>query len=1124
MRAFALLAILPLQAADWQTKAANVMLAAHGDGVTVRSANKGTYTLESADSLPGQTGSTFVVSVRLKVDLHTKALPELASFDAAGNEIPTPRPLDNGPNQYSTDWQAYRRLFAAPRGTVSVKARVRAQGEGVIEVAALEFKATVSNSYETGAFYQPLHPSKRRGLVLDSWTGIVNRDLVSASDNDGDGKWALIRVDLDKLSEPERHGVDWRTKIQYRVNEIYWSEGSVLKSDSIRDDRTPTAATALHYRTHVRPGPYRVIINDPGRAVALSTDGVTFKRYEGGQEIEIKLDAVSGQFDLWFDAAFRDPITAGPVYFDYVRLYPMNDDASNQRLLKAALRKPASDPRKLAQSQTVAIQINAPPSVQGVYPVRVAIPIPQGELADVTHALLHNGRDRAVPAQIRAVAWWPDGSIKWLHATFLHHFAGAEGPRYRMIYGESHRALPHAETVRIRRTGEGLAVDTGTLRFVVPKTRFGIIQQVEAGKDALQTAPIEWTITEAGGRVWKAQELPVERLEIEQAGPLHAVIRTETKLPASGATAQGFTYKARIHVYAGSPYVQLDAFVANTDEREKIRVESIKLTIRPDIPGVINAGIDEMEQQHPKSIREPDPVELALWDSTGGVYDWIQGVGKTHRICLGYKARVCPETIYATASPEWYAASGAFGNIPVAARSPLPAVEATLKTHMDKSVIGQVGLGFENYGDHSSSGYVAGTYLWDNNEYDLPAAAFGHFARTGDFAALKIGLASALHYLDVDTIHYSREHADWAGAPHTHSHGDVGHHTADGPGMNHAGYTQGLLLYSYLTGDPIGIEGSRNIAGWCLRNITPESTLGGMERALGHPLMTLTDTYEATGDPRYLKGAARLVDWALKWQEPGGGGFKGAITESPAYQSGSPFCSGVLTAGLMKFNQWAKLPEIDEMLERQGRWLFTDVWMPPNRIMNKGGPPSRAAAARPQNISPHLRLMDYLYERTQDPLFLALPLDMLVQGFGENARPFGTRDTGLVFNYVPWFLGTLVRNGNPTADAALRIEAKPPQGRQVCFAVTNSGSTEITGIRATVQARLTLAAETTPLPTRLAAGKTVESCTKITLPEVQNLNYQTARMIHPILAVTHRRTGRNHFAFASATLDLSTVQ
>src|SRR4029077_17637762 len=128
----------------------------------------------------------------------------------------------------------------------------------------------------------------------------------------------------------------------------------------------------------------------------------------------------------------------------------------------------------------------------------------------------------------------------------------------------------------------------------------------------------------------------------------------------------------------------------------------------------------------------------------------------------------------------------------------------------------------------------------------------------------------------------------------------------------------------------------------------------GMERQLGHPLMTLGDMYEATWDERWLRGAAYLVDQALKWDHPQRGGFLAPITESPAYYSGSPFCGGLITAGLLKFNSWAQPREVEHLLERTAVWTLTDPGRPPNGIMSKGGSPRRGSS--PQHIASHARL------------------------------------------------------------------------------------------------------------------------------------------------------------------------
>jgi hypothetical protein len=1111
---------LPLAAATWRAPSAEgVRVTPDADIWKVASDAERAFTLDSELEYPARAGDTFEMRVRVRVDLHTRALPELACFDVAGREIAGPSALATASSATSTDWQTYRRLFAARPGTARVRARIRAEGRGVFLLAGIEFRPLKVDPYQTGALVSQIHPRNRRGLVLESNLGIVNRERVSSEDRDGDGKWALVRVDLDELSRLEKKGEDWRTKFEYKPNEIYWSDGAVLKSDTVDRDRAPDPARALHFRMKVHKGRYTAILNDPGRAVAVSLDGRAWRRFEGGQEADVgAVDASRGFVELWVDACYRDPVSVGPVYFDYVRLYPADDRAAAERLFQAARQKPVAPARGTVEERRVEVRAEAAVfSEARRWPVRCGLPIPRGELASAAQVAVLGG----FPVQSRAMARWPDGSVKWLFLDLAADFSSVPTAGFTVVYGNRVKPAPLSRGVMLARDSEGINVDTGAIRFRVPAARFGMVEQVRlpSGR-AVWSGPVTAEIVEAGGRVWRASELAVSRLEIEQAGPLHAVILAETRPPAGG-----FAHRARIHAYAGSPLVEIDYFVANTDPRPKVMARSITLRVPaaaassgaqvqagekpPFAPGwaavplsgggTLHAGVAAFREQYPKSLKwSAAGLDIGLWAREGGEYEWIQGVGKTHHVALHYSdnaagdgSLVARGPILAVASPEWYTASGAFGPIGTARASGLPQVERTFDAHMRQTVIGRVGLGFENYGDHSSGGYVAGTYLWDNNEYDLPAGCLIHFARTGDRDALRLGIESARHYLDVDTIHYSSRRADWVGAAHTHSHGDVGHHTADAPNMHHAGYVQGLILESYFTGDPDGLAGARGIAEWVLGHISPEANVGMMERALGHPLTTLTDVYEATWEERYLRGAARLVDWAIKWEHPVRGGFLAPITEQPAYYSGSPFCGGLITAALLKFNGWARDAEIDGLLERTARWLLTDMWRPGEGILSKGGSPRRSAT--PGNVASHMRLLRWAYERTGDPLFLAVPRELLIAGYGEGRERISTRSTGLVFNHVPHFLPLLDAQGGPAPDPGLRVTARPPvvtmapgATARVCFQV----GAPVDGWRVSFQPRLDFTV------TGQAAGAKDEMCYDVRAPEAINLTSEYNRVAY----------------------------
>jgi hypothetical protein len=955
---------------------------------------------------------------------------------------------------------------------------------------------------------------------------------------------------------------------------MYWFDGAVLKSDSVLRDRPPDPGKALHLTVRAHRGPYRAILNDPGRAVAISLDGKSWTRFDGGSEAALGVvDLPDGVLDLWVDACYRDPISAGPAYLHYVRLIPTEGAASVDRHYGAALQRTPTLERGSVEEKRVDVRVRGAQFAHGNnWPAGAGIPIPQGELAAAERVAVLDAQGLRVPSQSRAMATWPDGSVKWLYVDFFHDFSKASEGGYSVAYGNRVQPAPPEMGVRVSETSAGLEVNTGAMRFLVPRSRFGMVEQVRLASGKLvQREPIAAEIVEADGKPWRAVDLPVEKLEVEQAGPLHTVILAQTRQAPSGQPASGFVHRARIHAFAGSPLIRIDYFVANTDSRllalanhaglSKLDVKSIALKLRPADPitgalnasgpapsagalvqtsaraglpgwvgvqtgaGVLYAGIEAFSEQYPKALRwKPGEIEMALWAEEGGSFEWIEGVGKTHHISLLYGAPAlaggalpAQGRVLALAAPEWYAASGAFGDLTPAHGSGLPAVEKTIADHMRGPVIDGVGLGFENYGDHSSSGYVKGTYLWDNNEYDLPAAAILHFARTGDRDALRLGLASALHYLDVDTIHYSSRNAGWARAQRVHSHGATGHHTAQGPDMHHAGYVQGLLWYSYFTGEAAGVEGAAGIADWVLRTMRPENTAGNMERALGHPLMTLNDVYEATWDTKYLKGAAQLVDWAMKWEHPVRSGFAVPVTESPAYYSGSPFCGGLLSTALIQFNQWARLAAIDAMLERVARWTLTDVWRPPDSLVLKGGSPRESKD--PRHIANQLPLMSYVFARTGDPAFLAVPLAAVTAGFAGDPRPIGTRSTGIMLNYLPSFLATLQQRGNPRPDAELEVRGPGAlQGVRggrtlMCFTVANRGASEVRRLRESLLVRVDFEVlRPAQAPESLAAGQEVQLCYDVRIPTHLNLTSDYNRIAYSHWSALYERNGQPFLA------------
>ena len=117
------------------------------------------------------------------------------------------------------------KCFSVQPGSATVRARVRAAARAKSSWPIFSFSRNPSILTKQGALVTQLHASLRNGVVLESNFGIVNTSAVSKEDRDGDGKWALVSVDLDKLTEPSKKGVDWRSNFEGNPNEILWSGG-----------------------------------------------------------------------------------------------------------------------------------------------------------------------------------------------------------------------------------------------------------------------------------------------------------------------------------------------------------------------------------------------------------------------------------------------------------------------------------------------------------------------------------------------------------------------------------------------------------------------------------------------------------------------------------------------------------------------------------------------------------------------------------------------------------------------------------------------------------------------------------------------------------------------------------
>ena len=258
--------------------------------------------------------------------------------------------------------------------------------------------------------------------------------------------------------------------------------------------------------------------------------------------------------------------------------------------------------------------------------VRLGVPTPRGALFDCRRVVLENGAGDGIPAQARALASWPDGSVKWLLLDALVAVNANATAAFRLTHTESRASLDrHGLPAVVLRTEAGrMVVDTGAAMFGVPQNGSSLLDSVlVAGVDRIGAGGIRAELTTPTGAAIAAS---IETAVIEEDGPLRVTIRQDGLFAGRGGKiALGFA--ARITFVAGSASARIEFQIAN---RRAARhpgglwdlgdpgsqwIKDLSLTISPPEAAT---GV-RWYAEEPAGAQHGDPASLTIYqDSSGG--------------------------------------------------------------------------------------------------------------------------------------------------------------------------------------------------------------------------------------------------------------------------------------------------------------------------------------------------------------------------------------------------------------------------------------------------------------------------------------------------------------------------
>src|SRR5262245_7304815 len=195
----------------------------------------------------------------------------------------------------------------------------------------------------------------------------------------------------------------------------------------------------------------------------------------------------------------------------------------------------------------IPIAVHADPAdARHHWPLTVSVPFGRGALHPGAPVKVVDEHGAAAPVQARPLVKWPDGSVRWL---LLDTQVDLKPGHRHPLRVEPGSAPKPAATVHATETDDGVLVDTGSIRFTVPKKRFAILDALRLrGDEKAATGALAATLV-AGERTGQAQ--PPKRLVVTEKGPLRARVELE------GTYGNGFDYIVRLEAYAGQPFVRI---------------------------------------------------------------------------------------------------------------------------------------------------------------------------------------------------------------------------------------------------------------------------------------------------------------------------------------------------------------------------------------------------------------------------------------------------------------------------------------------------------------------------------------------------------------------------------------
>jgi hypothetical protein len=179
---------------------------------------------------------------------------------------------------------------------------------------------------------------------------------------------------------------------------------------------------------------------------------------------------------------------------------------------------------------------------------------PRGRHAKETTFALSTAAGAAVPVQSWPLATWPDGSLKW-----TAHALPADAPTSESFELTAGSPAAPAKSLTVTESADAIEIDTGVIRARLARSGDVLVRSlVRDGREIARDGRLvclREDRTDAASPRTESFSGTIEKVTVEQNGPVRAVVRFEGKHSANGRAWLPFV--VRLYFYAGGEAVRL---------------------------------------------------------------------------------------------------------------------------------------------------------------------------------------------------------------------------------------------------------------------------------------------------------------------------------------------------------------------------------------------------------------------------------------------------------------------------------------------------------------------------------------------------------------------------------------